>query len=157
MMIGENIYNLRKINKLNQERLAEIVNVTRQTISNWETGQTIPDLYQANELAKAFNVSIDQLVNGKDKVNKKEENNELLSIWNKIKLHLLKYDLSQTSYDTWIKDINNVEVNSSMFILYTNFNLAVYHINKYYQDKLLKLIHKYYSKDIEEVRVKLSV
>lgn len=157
MMIGENIYNLRKINKLNQERLAEIVNVTRQTISNWETGQTIPDLYQANELAKAFNVSIDQLVNGKDKDNKKEENNELLSIWNKIKLHLLKYDLSQTSYDTWIKDINNVEVNSSMFILYTNFNLAVYHINKYYQDKLLKLIHKYYSKDIEEVRVKLSV
>ena len=42
-MLGENIYNLRKENKLSQEQLAEKINVTRQTISNWELGETSPN------------------------------------------------------------------------------------------------------------------
>lgn len=37
-MLGENIYKLRKTKKLSQEQLAEKINVTRQTISNWELG-----------------------------------------------------------------------------------------------------------------------
>ena len=62
-MLGENIYNLRKIKKFSQEQLAEKVNVTRQTISNWELGSTSPNIEQLKLLSKALNVSIDELLN----------------------------------------------------------------------------------------------
>ncbi len=39
MKFGENLYNLRKSNKMSQEKLAEKVNVTRQSVSKWETGK----------------------------------------------------------------------------------------------------------------------
>lgn len=62
MKLGENILKLRKENKLSQEELAEQVNVTRQTISNWELGETEPTPSQLKILSKIFNVSIDKLL-----------------------------------------------------------------------------------------------
>ena len=62
-MLGENIYNLRKSKKLSQEQLAELINVTRQTISNWELGETSPNPEQLKLLSKTLNVSVDELLN----------------------------------------------------------------------------------------------
>lgn len=62
-MLGENIYNLRKQNKLSQEQLAEMINVTRQTISNWELGETSPNPEQLKLLSSVLNVSVDELLN----------------------------------------------------------------------------------------------
>lgn len=62
MNLGNNILELRKRMQLSQEKLGEKVGVTRQTISNWELGQTTPDTYQLIALSKALNVSIDSLV-----------------------------------------------------------------------------------------------
>ena len=62
MTLGQNILNLRKKNGLSQEGLGEIVNVTRQTISNWELGETTPNPEQLKSLSKALNVSVDELV-----------------------------------------------------------------------------------------------
>ena len=42
-MLGENILKLRKRQGLSQEQLGELVNVTRQTISNWELNETTPN------------------------------------------------------------------------------------------------------------------
>lgn len=53
---------LRKKNHLSQEELAEKVGVARQTISKWELGDTSPDIKQAKELSKIFNISLDELV-----------------------------------------------------------------------------------------------
>ena len=61
MNIGQNIMNLRKSAKLSQEQLAEKIGVTRQTISNWELGESSPDLKQGKELSNLFNVSLDDL------------------------------------------------------------------------------------------------
>lgn len=61
MEFGNKIYELRKNLNLSQEQLAEKLNVTRQTISNWELGQTVPDIYQAIELSKIFSTSLDEL------------------------------------------------------------------------------------------------
>ena len=52
---------LRKSSGLSQEELAEKIGVARQTISKWELGETSPDLKQAKELSKIFNVSLDEL------------------------------------------------------------------------------------------------
>ena len=62
MQLGNNIYNLRKEKGLSQEKLAEKINVTRQTISNWELGETAPNPEQLILLSKALNKSIDELV-----------------------------------------------------------------------------------------------
>ena len=69
-MIGKKILELRKVNHLSQEELAEKIAVTRQTISNWELGETIPDLKQATLLAKEFNISVDELTNSEKLSNK---------------------------------------------------------------------------------------
>lgn len=62
MNIGNNILELRKKERFSQEKLGEKVGVTRQTISNWELSQTIPDANQLIALSKSLNVSIDLLV-----------------------------------------------------------------------------------------------
>lgn len=61
-MLGENILKLRKKQGLSQEQLGEQVEVTRQTISNWELGETTPNPNQLKLLSKALNVSIDDLL-----------------------------------------------------------------------------------------------
>ena len=62
MKLGENILNYRKKNGLSQEELGEKVDVTRQTISNWELGETSPNSDQLKALSQALNVSIDELL-----------------------------------------------------------------------------------------------
>lgn len=80
MAVGKKIYDLRKENKLSQEKLAEKIGVTRQTISNWELNESSPDLKQAKELSTVFNISLDELVDNDikdvllDKTNKSNTN-----------------------------------------------------------------------------------
>ena len=62
MKLGNNIYNSRKEKGLSQEKLAEKINVTRQTISNWELGETSPNPEQLILLSKSLNKSIDELL-----------------------------------------------------------------------------------------------
>lgn len=84
MELGNKILELRKKEKLSQEQLAEKIKVTRQTISKWELGETSPDIKQAKELSKVFNISLDELVgNSKDdilyeKVTKTEDNSNMI-------------------------------------------------------------------------------
>ena len=61
--IGWNLSRLRKQHKLTQEEVAERIGVSRQTVAKWESGETIPDITNCNELALLYNVSLDALVN----------------------------------------------------------------------------------------------
>lgn len=62
MEIANKIQQLRKKINMSQEELSNKIGVTRQTISNWETGISAPDIKQAKDLAKVFNVTLDELV-----------------------------------------------------------------------------------------------
>ncbi len=62
MSLGNKILELRKKNGLSQEQLGEKVGVTRQTISNWELGETTPNPEQLKHLSSALNISIDELL-----------------------------------------------------------------------------------------------
>ena len=62
MKLGDKILELRKQKGLSQEELGEKVNVTRQTISNWELGSTSPNIEQLKILSKELNISIDELL-----------------------------------------------------------------------------------------------
>lgn len=61
-MLGDNILKLRKSKGLSQEKLGEQIGVTRQTISNWELGETTPNPEQLKLLSKELNISIDELL-----------------------------------------------------------------------------------------------
>lgn len=67
MELGNKILELRKKANLSQEQLAEKIKVTRQTISKWELGETTPDIKQAKELSKLFNISLDELTGNSKK------------------------------------------------------------------------------------------
>jgi bacteriophage CI repressor helix-turn-helix domain len=62
MDLGSKILELRKKQQLSQEKLGEKVGVTRQTISNWELNETLPDTKQLIALSQALLISIDELV-----------------------------------------------------------------------------------------------
>ena len=62
-MIGKNIQIFRKQMNMTQETLAERVNVARQTIVKWESGESSPDLETPGRLAEVLQVSVDDLVN----------------------------------------------------------------------------------------------
>lgn len=61
-MFNDNIIRLRKLHDMTQEDLADMVGVTRQSIAQWESGKTCPNLTQSKALADAFGVSLDDLV-----------------------------------------------------------------------------------------------
>ena len=58
MNLGNNFFNARKKKGLFQEEVAEKLRVSRQTISKWELGETIPDIYQSKKLANLYNLSL---------------------------------------------------------------------------------------------------
>ena len=63
MMLGEKIHQLRKGKGLSQEELAGQLTVSRQAISKWELGESIPDTENVVQLSKIFGVSTDYLLN----------------------------------------------------------------------------------------------
>ena len=62
MNLGNNLFHARKKAGLSQETVAEKLGVSRQTISKWETAETVPDIYEAKKLAKLYNLSLDELI-----------------------------------------------------------------------------------------------
>lgn len=62
MNLGKNIQYLRKQRKITQEQLAEIMSVSRQTISRWESDEIIPELNKLTALSDVFSCSLDALV-----------------------------------------------------------------------------------------------
>ena len=65
-MIGDNIKKYRRENNISQEELAEKIGVTRQTLSKYETGESLPDIDKCKAIADVFGVSMDELVNYED-------------------------------------------------------------------------------------------
>lgn len=68
MTLGEKIHELRKTHKMSQERVAELLGVSRQAVSKWETCQSRPNMENLICLAEIFNVSVEELTNPDTKV-----------------------------------------------------------------------------------------
>ena len=62
MEIGALIRNARNAAKLSQEQAAESLGVSRQTVSNWETGKTYPDIISVIRMSDLYSVSLDRLL-----------------------------------------------------------------------------------------------
>lgn len=64
IVTAKRLYDYRKANNLSQEELAEKIGVSRQAISKWERAESSPDTDNLIALAKLYNVSIDEMLNG---------------------------------------------------------------------------------------------
>lgn len=62
MNLGSHLFSARKNKGLSQETVAEKLGVSRQTISKWETGETLPDIRQAKRLSVLYGLSLDELI-----------------------------------------------------------------------------------------------
>lgn len=66
MDFNNRLYQLRKQKGLSQEELANRLNVSRQTVSKWEVGDSTPDMEKLIAMSDLFDVSLDKLVMGKE-------------------------------------------------------------------------------------------
>lgn len=64
MNIGDKIKNAREENKLTQTQVSEILMVSRQTISNWENGKSLPDILSVIRMSELYKISLDELLKG---------------------------------------------------------------------------------------------
>ena len=93
MEFNNKLYELRKQKGLSQEELANRLNVSRQTVSKWEVGESSPDMEKLVAISELFDISLDELV--LDKVVKKDEVSEQIvksELYSDIKEHVLTED-----------------------------------------------------------------
>lgn len=83
MKFGENLRNLRKTKKLSQERLAEKVGVSRQSVSKWECGEAYPEMDNILILCNIFHCKINKLVH--------EDLTDIDSLDEEVKMNIVKF------------------------------------------------------------------
>ena len=66
-IVSNSIKKLREERGMTQDELAEKLNVTRQAVSNWETGKTQPDIETLTRLAEIFDVSVERIIYGSER------------------------------------------------------------------------------------------
>ena len=107
MNLGERLFELRKVKNLTQDDVAEKLNVTRQTISKWETNQSTPDFDKIVPLCELYEITPNELLTGEKKEEQettdKENSNEFN--WNEAKKHLFtRGKETQEDYENMTKN-----------------------------------------------------
>lgn len=104
MNLGNSLFQARKKCGLSQEDVAEKLGISRQTVSKWETDETVPDIRQSKKMAVLYNMSLDELIDfdidikeikeAIDKTSKEvEEKIDWTNAWGKKYPILLKYQV----------------------------------------------------------------
>ena len=91
MDLGKKIFELRKSKNLSQEDVAEELNITRQTVSKWETNQSTPDFDKIVPLCELFGITTDELL--KDEIKKEDKVESQKNIYE----NMTKYEANQKS------------------------------------------------------------
>ena len=80
-VVGRSLCRERKRACLSQEALAEQLHVTRQTISNWDSGKTLPDIETLKTLAEVLSVPIERLIYGETQPARRSLPPEFREVW----------------------------------------------------------------------------
>lgn len=118
MKFEEKLIALRKSRELTQEQLAEKLNVSRQSVSKWETGQAIPEVETLVELSRVFDVTVDYLV--------KPSQIDELSIKTEVLEQQQKQLMARENRRSWL--VKNAMYSLAVYLLF----FAFYFIAHYY-------------------------
>lgn len=94
MTVGEKLLDLRKKKGLSQEEVANILNVSRQTISKWETDQTTPDFDKIVPICNLYEISANELLTGSEDIK-----------------------INETVKDTKVSSAKNIAIAVSLYII----------------------------------------
>lgn len=163
MNLGDKLLELRKKKGLSQEEVAFELNVTRQTISKWETNQTTPDFDKIAPLCKLYEISTDELLTGKktevvnNDIENKKSNALILSI--SIFLYFLAVILLIFT-ETVLKFNDGISVSIFLIICAIATCLIIYNSvskGKSEQKKEEKTIKNKLQKQIEEIITSITL
>ena len=132
MSLGNSLFDARKKKGLSQEEVAEKLGVSRQTISKWETEETVPDIYQAKKLAKIYGLSLDKLIDTdldqkeieeviKNTDEKKEEKINWTNAWSK-KYPVLATYQQEVDIDRYARQIREMLTDLQVKYHYNNLD-----------------------------------
>lgn len=107
--IGEFLKELRKEKGLTQEQLAEQFNVSRRSVSRWETGTNMPDISLLVEIAEFFDVSIPEIINGERK--SEVMNEEVKEVADKLS------DYASAEKETILKNIRSQSIMGTVALI----------------------------------------
>ena len=163
MNLGDKLLELRKKKGLSQEEVAFELNVTRQTISKWETNQTTPDFDKIAPLCKLYEISTDELLTGKktevvnNDIENKKSNALILSI--SIFLYFLAVVLLIFT-ETVLKFNDGISVSIFLIICAIATCLIIYNSvskGKSEENKEEKTIKNKLQKQIEEIITSITL
>ena len=125
MNIGEKLFELRKGKNLTQDEVAEKLNVTRQTVSKWETNQSTPDFDKIVPLCELYGITPNELLSEEMKESEKTDDTdkgEEKFDWNEAKKHLFTRGKDdEDNYDNMTKNQikqKSAEVVSSSILIF---------------------------------------
>ena len=126
--VGKFIKDLRKKNNLTQKELADKYGVTYQAVSKWENGKNIPDISLIREMSKDFNISVEDILDGKTNAKKKKYNYIiiilLIIIIGLISFYIIRNNKSNFDFKTISTTCEDFKVNGS--IAYNNDKTSIY-------------------------------
>ena len=105
MTLGERIRDERKKRGLSQEELADILNVSRQAITKWETDRGIPDIANLIRISEEFEISLDELIKGDNSVKRKIIYDNSMRKWH---LLVLIYLMAIVAYIAYFALLNRI-------------------------------------------------
>lgn len=128
--VGNFIKNIRKENKLTQQQLADKYNVTYQAVSKWENGKNLPDISLLKQMSKDFNVSLDEIFEGKYEIKEKQKKKNIYIVLFFIiiimGLFVLIFKVSNNNFNFKTLSSNCDNFNISGSISYNNNKSAIY-------------------------------
>lgn len=86
MNIGKRIHEIRQQKNITQEQLAKDLAISRQAVSKWESGKAIPDIENLMYISNLYDVSLDELIKGDDKVSQKIVADASAKKWHKLSI-----------------------------------------------------------------------
>lgn len=160
MKFNENLKYLRKEANLTQENLAERLNVSRQAVTKWESGQSLPDIENLKQMADLFGVTMDSLVG--DVETKKESiiNKKINDIGYFIFAQIILLGALFFSMQDFVKQITANEtiiVVTSALVVFILFIVFVLLLKMYLKDTKSKIINMKPTEDGKKERKKYII
>ena len=115
MTIGERLLKLRRDKNISQEELANVLDVSRQTVSKWETDQSLPDSDKIVPLCNYFGITTDELLTGNKNIVEKNFEDNKKKFARNIAIAVMLYIMSLVSIVVCAELIDNAVIGVALF------------------------------------------
>ena len=115
MTIGERLLKLRREKNISQEELANVLDVSRQTVSKWETDQSMPDFDKIVPLCNYFGITSDELLTGNKNIVEKNFEDNKKKFARNIAIAVMLYIMSLVSIVVCAELIDNAVIGVALF------------------------------------------